>query len=250
MEYLPLRLSFLPPGPTPSLAMWPWLTSSTSGYQPAANLPHPSTHYVTSQQQQQQPPLPSYPALPHTEYSRSHSAGMGIGYGLSSIGTRPPIGIGHSSMTTAQAVLQSVPDGTAPQAQGGVSYEDVGGVHRVHTPGSVVISPSSPSLHESTPHSQQQQSVTFTSLHSDSRSYHQTPPQLSATGGGQQPHPQPQHVGGYMTAAQHAHGSSPFSMDFILRSSDTTPGGGGSAEAVVPTYGGTSQPPEKGEVWK
>lgn len=229
--------------------MWPWLTSSASGYQPAANMAHPSTHYVTSQQQQQQQPsmsLPSYPALPHTEYPHSHPAGMGIRYGIPGIGTRPPgIGIGHSPLTTGQAILQSVPDGSTPQ--GGVTYEDMGGVHRVHAPVAVPSSSpsSSPSLHESAPN-QQQQSATLTSPHSsDSRSYHQSPPQLSATGG-PQPHPQPPHVGGYMTAAQHAHGSSPFSMDFILRASDSTPGGG-SAEAVVPTYGGTSQPPEKGE---
>ena len=213
--------------------MWPWQTSST-GFQ----VPHtPPTHYVTSQPPGSIP-LSSYPlhaaAVAHGngsgEYMHSHS-GMGIGYGIAA-----------GSPNMYQPV---VPESATPT--GGVVYqqhpgpEDMGGV--VHRP---QPTPLSPTVH-GPPNTSQTPSMQETPLAGPLMS-----PQLQAGGGAylqQAPpsvvtSPPPTTQQGYLPGVQQqqhqqhtvAHGSSPFSMDFILSREERAPEVTGGVAAVVPSY--------------
>ena len=231
--------------------MWPrpWTTSTASGFQPASSYPgihssmsYPPSHYVTSQPSIPIPPS-NYSALSHGEYPHSHS-GMGIGYGI------PGMGSGMMPMPVDQTVHHSVMDNTTPQE--GVVYqqrsEEMSGVVRGIQPPSISpmqmtpTPPSTPSLQERSPLNQP-----IVSPHGGSggggMAYHQTSPPMVATPLQSNSQPYPVHGG---SVSQHVHGSSPFSVDFILR--ERAPESAGGITPVLPNYVDSVPPPsEKGE---
>ena len=221
--------------------MWPWQTSST-GYQPPANfpgihssVPHPSTHFVGSQASI---PIPGYPTLAHGDFSHSH-AGIGIRYGLPGMSSRSPAMMTTPMEPVIGQTVQPMPDSATPPV--GVVYhrhpEDMSGVvHGIHPP---TISsmhgtpnpPLPPSLQENSLNQWQSNSTSHGGV-----AYHQSSPPIVTS--------PPQSNPGF-TSPHHVHGSSPFSMDFILRERPIESSGG--VSAVVPNYMGVTQP-DKGNV--
>ena len=221
--------------------MWPWLTSS-AGFQPAANfsvnpstVPHPPpSHYVTSQ------PSIGYPtamAHSHTDFNPSHS-GIGIRYGISGMGSLPVDSnlapqVMHPEITTSPGGVVYRPH-HQQQEEGGM----VLGMQPIHVPST----PTAPLIQGGPINQQQQQQTVPSSLggvasigggavYRQSTSPIVTNPPLS-----NQPYP-PSH---------HAHSSSPFSVDFILRERPTTEAPVGVVSSqVVPGYSVVPQSEEE-----